>query len=634
MKNQDSSRRRFLCGAVTSMSAMALYQAAPRWAVAQGNTEFQTNNNEVNLKISQQTFSFGNKKNNTITINGQMPGPLLRFREGERAIINVSNALSEDTSIHWHGIILPANMDGVPGLSFAGIKPGETFRYEFDLQQSGTYWYHSHSGLQEQIGHLGPLVIHPADGNIGADREHMILLSDWTFEDPHDIFRKLKVSEGYYNYQKRTIFDTLKDVEEQGLADTWHVRSMWNSMRMDPRDIADVSASAYTYLMNGRDAVMNWEALFNPGEKVRLRLVNGSAMTYFDFRIPGLEMTVVAADGQPVKPVTVDEIRIAIAESYDVIVQPKENKAYTLFAESYDRSGFVRGTLAPRPGMSAAVPPRRTITERGMDAMSMDHGDMDHSSMSHDDTGHGSMGHSGMNHAAMNHPPAETSASGATTPGDHSSMDHSQMSHGNMDHSAMNHGGHEMQGSGKPAVDDIAIHHDPDGHGPGAAMIAANPRSRLDEPGIGLGNDGRRVLVYKDLTGAQTWGDEREPSRNLELHLTGNMQRYMWSFDGKKFSEVDGPVVFRHGERLRLVLVNDTMMDHPIHLHGMWMELENGQYPRPRKHTISLKPSEKVSLLITADAMGDWAFHCHLLYHMEAGMFRVVSVQHGGHHHG
>ncbi len=634
MSETNSSRRRFLCGAVTSLSAMSLYQAAPRWAHAQGTTGGVASNQPVALRIDQRPFSFNGNSAKSITINGQMPGPLLRFTEGQRAVIDVTNNLQEDTSIHWHGIILPANMDGVPGLSFAGIRPGQTFRYEFDINQSGTYWYHSHSGLQEQIGHLGPLVITPADGDIGADREHTILLSDWSFEDPHDIFRNLKVSEGYFNYQKRTIFDTLKDVEEKGLMDTWQVRKMWNDMRMDPRDIADVSASVYTYLMNGRDSVMNWEALFKPGEKIRLRLVNGSAMTYFDFRIPGLTMTVVAADGQPVKPVAVEELRIAIAESYDVIVEPVGNQAYTLFAESMDRSGFVRGTLTPKAGLTAAIPPRRTITERGMDAMSMDHEGMDHGSKDHSKMNHDmpSMDHSKMNHdmPSMDH---------STMNHDMPAMDHSQMNHDMpaMDHSQMNHDMPSMALSGhmplKVPVNDIPIHHDEDGHGPGAAMIAANPRSRLDEPGLGLENNGRRVLVYQDLVGAQSWGDERKPTRNLELHLTGNMQRYMWSFDGVKFSEVDGPIHFTHGERLRLILVNDTMMDHPIHLHGMWMELENGQSPRPRKHTISVKPAEKVSLLITADAMGEWAFHCHLLYHMDAGMFRVVKVSHGGHHH-
>ncbi|MBU2980099.1 copper resistance system multicopper oxidase [Alteromonas sp. C1M14] len=593
MSSTTPTRRQFLCGAITSLSSFALYQASPRWAHGQGYTATSpTQSAPVTLNVAERTFQFSSKPHNTITLNGQMPGPLLRFTEGQTAVVDVTNHLKVDTSVHWHGIILPANMDGVPGLSFAGIKPNATFRYTFDIKQNGTYWYHSHSGLQEQSGHIGPMVITPKDGDIGADREHTILLSDWTFEDPEDIYRNLKVSEGYYNYQKRTLFDTLAEVQAHGLAQTWQSRSMWNAMRMDPRDIADVSASVYTYLMNGKDSLMNFEALFKPNEKVRLRLINGSAMTYFDFRIPGLSLTVVAADGQPVKPVIVDEIRIATAETYDVIVQPKHNKAYTLFAESYDRSGFVRGTLTPQLGLSAAVPARRHLVERTMNAMGMQH------SMPAQHT--------------MEMPPSHQPSSVM------SGSEHS-------------HHAHAPSTPQKLAVPiaDIPVHHQSQGHGQGAAMIAHNPRPRMDEPGLGLANSQRRVLVYQDLIGATPWPDERPPQRHLELHLTGNMQRYMWSFDGKKFSEVDEPIHFEYGERLRLILVNDTMMDHPIHLHGMWMELENGQFPRPRKHTISLKPAEKLSLLITADAKGEWAFHCHLLYHMKAGMFRVVRVQQG-----
>jgi len=551
------------------------------------------NDGPIDLLVEQSAMNVAGKSASPITLNGSMPGPLIRLREGQRARLNVTNALKTDTSIHWHGIILPENMDGVPGISFPGIKPGETFNYEFDVTQNGTYWYHSHSGLQEQIGHLGPLIIEPADGDIGADREHVILLSDWTFDDPHEIYRNLKVSEGYYNYHQRTLSDTFEDIKKQGLAETWKQRGMWNRMRMSSRDILDVTGSVYTYLMNGRDSETNWTALYRPGEKVRLRIINGSAMSFFDFRIPGLEMVVVAADGQPVKPVTVDEFRIGVAETYDVIVQPKDSQPYTFFAESIDRSGYVRGTLATEIGQHAEVPALRPTPERGMDAMGM--------GMGHD---MGSMGTTNMDDMAMRH------------------KDH-EMTSGSMQ--GMDHQEHDMS-SNRPTAPVIDINHSKEGHGAGAAMIAENPTSRLNEPGIGLENVNHRVLVYGDLIGAHPWPDEREPERQIELHLTGNMERYMWSFDGVEFSEVNGPVEFHHGERLRLVLVNDTMMDHPIHLHGMWMELENGQYPRPRKHTISLKPSEVVSLQISADAPGSWAFHCHLLYHMKAGMFRVVSV--------
>lgn len=586
MSNEfNKGRRKFIKSAFTVASALAIAKVAPTWAAPQGRSfkDQILTNDEIDLTIAKSPLLVGNKVGAPITINGQMPGPLIRLKEGQRAKLNVTNRLSEDTSIHWHGIILPENMDGVPGVSFEGIKPGRTFKYRYDVEQNGTYWYHSHSGLQEQLGHLGPLVIEPKDGDIGADREHTIILSDWTFEDPDTVFRNLKVAEGYYNYQKRTIFETFEDVRQQGLEKTWKQREMWGQMRMSPRDIADVTGSTYTYLMNGRDSQMNWSALFKPGEKVRLRIINGSAMSFFDVRIPGLEMTVVAADGQPVKPVSVDEFRIGVAETYDVIVQPKQNKPYTIYAESFDRSGYVRGTLTPELGLEAEVPELRQVPERGMAAMGMGamamSGDMKGNSMN--------MKHMGGNNSHMTH---------------------------------------KMTHKKELPVENIKIKHRESGHGAGAAMIATNPVSRLHEPGIGLEDVDHKVLVYTDLVGAHEWPDTREPERQIELHLTGNMERYMWSFDGKKFTEVDGPVQFHHGERLRLVMVNDTMMDHPIHLHGMWMELENGQYPRPRKHTISLKPSEKVSLLITADAPGSWAFHCHLLYHMKAGMFRVVNV--------
>ncbi|CAB0151861.1 MULTISPECIES: copper resistance system multicopper oxidase [Idiomarinaceae] len=586
MSNEfNKGRRKFIKSAFTVASALAIAKVAPTWAAPQGRSfkDQILTNDEIDLTIAKSPLLVGNKVGTPITINGQMPGPLIRLKEGQRAKLNVTNRLSEDTSIHWHGIILPENMDGVPGVSFEGIKPGRTFKYRYDVEQNGTYWYHSHSGLQEQLGHLGPLVIEPKDGDIGADREHTIILSDWTFEDPDTVFRNLKVAEGYYNYQKRTIFETFEDVRQQGLEKTWKQREMWGQMRMSPRDIADVTGSTYTYLMNGRDSAMNWSALFKPGEKVRLRIINGSAMSFFDVRIPGLEMTVVAADGQPVKPVPVDEFRIGVAETYDVIVQPKQNKPYTIYAESFDRSGYVRGTLTPELGLEAEVPELRQAPERGMAAMGMGamamSGDMKGNSMN--------MKHMGGNNSHMTH---------------------------------------KMTHKKELPVENIKIKHRESGHGAGAAMIATNPISRLHEPGIGLEDVDHKVLVYTDLIGAHEWPDTREPERQIELHLTGNMERYMWSFDGKKFTEVDGPVQFHHGERLRLVMVNDTMMDHPIHLHGMWMELENGQYPRPRKHTISLKPSEKVSLLITADAPGSWAFHCHLLYHMKAGMFRVVNV--------
>lgn len=606
------SRRQVLKGSaalgVGSAAAMGL---SPAWANPWGRTNVYSKGveegPEVSLAIRRESIPIDGQEASAFSINGTSPGPLIRLQEGQDAVLRVTNLLDESTSIHWHGLILPPGMDGVPGVSFAGIAPGETFTYRFPVRQNGTYWYHSHSGMQEQLGHVGPLIIDAAKREpFRYDREHVILLTDWTFEDPMSVFRNLKTMEGYYNFQERTIADFFADVRQNGLAPTAEMRGMWAKMRMSSRDIADVTGSTYTYLLNGHSPEENWNALFKPGERVRLRVINGSAMSYFDVRIPGLKMTVVAADGQPVQPVPVDEFRIGVAETYDVLVSPEDDQAYTIFAESMDRSGYARATLAPREGMQAEIPDRRQIADRGMEAMGAHGmGGMDHSSM-------GGMDHSGMS--------------------DMEGMDHSNMSASEMEE--MNHG--DMEGMDHSAMSGMSGMDHPTGmtgeqrNTLASGMLAsgeAQPGSRYGQVGIGIDPDERRVLVYRDLKAFTPWPDRREPGRELELHLTGNMERYMWSFDGKKFSEVTGPIHFEKDERLRLILVNDTMMEHPIHLHGMWMELENGQGELiPRKHTLNVKPGERVSALITADAEGSWAFHCHLLYHMDAGMFRVVQV--------
>ncbi|MDX1581111.1 MAG: copper resistance system multicopper oxidase, partial [Alphaproteobacteria bacterium] len=542
------------------------------------------------------------KKDEAITLNGTLPAPLLRWREGDDLTLRVHNRLGEDTSIHWHGILLPPHMDGVPGVSFPGIKPGETFIYRFPVKQAGTYWYHSHSNLQEQLGHYGPLLIEPAgEDPVAYDREHIIVLSDWAFMDPHALFMKLKKMGHAFNYDKRTLGDFFQDVGEMGFSDAVEERSMWGDMRMDPTDLSDVNGATYTFLINGHGPADNWTGLFHPGERVRLRIINASAMSIFNLRIPGLPMTVVQADGLNVKPVEVDEFQIGVAETYDVVIAP-ENRAYTLMAEGIARQGYVRATLSPRPGLSAEVPPLREPPLLTMKDMGMAHG--------------GSHGTS-----------AKDSGQG---------MDHSQMDHAQMDHSMM---GHDMHGGMdmKPAMGmesgmdmsgegDMVRHDHPTG--PGVMNTAMMPVSRLHEPGLGLENVPHRTLSYADLESLEPNPDRRAPGREIELHLTSNMERYMWSFDGVKFSEVDGPVIFHEGERLRLTMVNDTMMNHPIHLHGMFFDVVNGSHHhKPRKHTIIVKPGEKLSVDITADAVGDWAFHCHLLYHMHAGMFRVVSVK-------
>ncbi|MDD3650303.1 copper resistance system multicopper oxidase [Immundisolibacter sp.] len=580
----------------------------------------------VDLTVARERIDIAGKRAFAHTLNGSVPGPLIELYEGQEARLRVRNTLDdEDASIHWHGILLPFEMDGVPGVSFPGIRPGETFEARFPVRQAGTYWYHSHSGLQEQTGVYGPLVIHPAGGYAEPfERDYVVLLSDWTHEDPRAVLAKLKKVSHYYNFQEQTLPQVLA-------AGQWQQWLAWQRMRMSPTDIADVTGYTYTYLMNGLHPAGNWTGLFAPGERVRLRFINGSAMTYFNLRIPGLPMTVVQADGQDVQPVETDELQIAIAETYDVIVTPQD-RAYTVFAESMDRSGFAAGTLAPRAGMTAAIPalrrrPLRTMTDMGMDHAG--HGGHGGGAMSGPDT-------TGMDHAAMGHAPsadphAGHAAMGHTVPDPHAG--HAMGGSPPVDHAAM---GHVPPASGprsaktgveRAAPGPVLAVHGADNHGVGNAGVAQLQRDRTAEPGTGLADVDHRVLVYADLLARTPTRDTRPPARDIELHLTGHMERYMWSFDGKKFSQVHGPILFRHGERLRLTLVNDTMMEHPIHLHGMFFEVDNGAGAyRPRKHTVSVKPAERLRLLITADEPGRWAFHCHLLYHMHMGMMRVVEV--------
>ena len=584
---------RFTAGMGMAVGFDSLVPAYARQITAASEPENRREYSDIiDLQVHETTLKIGRRDAKSFTVNGSIPGPLVRLREGQTATIRVSNHLKEDTSIHWHGLILPPEMDGVPGVSFAGIKPGKTFTYRFPVKQSGTYWYHSHSGMQEQQGHFGPLIIDPIEPEpFKYERDYVVMLSDWTFEHPHHILANLKKMSAYYNYQRRTVATFFQDLP-------------WKQMRMDPTDIADVTGATYTYLMNGMTSESNWTGLFQPGEKVRLRFINASAMTFFDIRIPGLKMTVVQADGQNVQPVTVDEFRIAVAETYDVIVEPQEDAAYTIFAETMDRSGYARGTLAPRQGMTAPIPERRTRPLRSMADMGMNH----------DEDGHSQHNTSGNDngHSQHNMPGNDGGHSRHNMPGNDS--EHSQH---NM---PGNDGGHSQHNQG--------VMHGSDNHGPGNAGVPMMVQSRLHEPGIGLeSTDTHRVLVYTDLRSLKPGYDQRQPEREIELHLTGNMERYMWSFDGKKYSQAKEPIRFYNGERVRLTFVNDTMMEHPIHLHGMWMELDNGAGShKPRKHTINVKPAERLSVDITADAPGNWAFHCHLLYHMEVGMFRIVSV--------
>ena len=584
----------------------------PVWALDRpGQTGDQEilSGTEFDLTIDSLSVNFSGRERTAMAINGSIPGPLLRWREGDTVTLRVRNRLPQDTSIHWHGILLPANMDGVPGFSFAGIAPGGLYEYRFEVKQSGTYWYHSHSAFQEQLGVYGPLIIDPREPEpFTYDRDYVVMLSDWTDESPARVLAKLKKQADYYNRGRRTLGDFIDDVADQGWSDTLSNRWAWAKMNMSPTDLADVSGETYTYLLNGQAPDGNWTGLFEAGERIRLRLINGSAMTYFDFRIPGLKLTVVAVDGQLVEPVEVDELRLAVAETVDVIVAPDGSQdAYTLFAQSMDRSGYARGTLAVRQGLSAPVPQPDPRPELSMSDMG--HGD--HGSHgaggAQPATGHDAMNHGEMNHAQMGH----------------SQTDHGQMNHAGMtgmDHSAMDHGGaissspmqtHPASETGNPLVD----------------MQTMMPVAKLDDPGIGLRDNGRRVLTYADLRSTFPDPDGREPTRTIELHLTGHMERFAWSFDGIPYADAE-PVRLTYGERVRFVLVNDTMMHHPIHLHGMWSDLEDEQGNfKVRKHTIDIPPGARRSYRVTADALGRWAYHCHMLMHMDLGMFREVRVE-------
>ena len=549
--------RRRLLRAAAATSALTLAPSVLRGALAAPARPPLLSGTEFQLEIAAAPINITGRQRTATAVNGSVPAPILSWREGDTVTLAVTNRLSEPSSIHWHGKLVPNPMDGVPGLTFAGIPPGETFVYRFPVHQSGTYWYHSHSAFQEQTGLYGPLVIDPKGGYAQPfDRDYVVMLSDWTDTSPETIVSNLKFQSDYYNFQQRTVGTFLDDVAKNGLAATVSDRLMWGQMRMSPTDILDVSGATYTYLLNGQPPARNWTALFRPGERVRLRFINGSTMSIFDVRVDGLPMSIVQADGNEVVPVMVDEFRIGVAETYDVIVQPTADRAYTIFVQSEDRTGYARGTLAPRAGMEAAIPPMdprplRTMTDMGM----------------------------GMQRGSM------------------------------PDMSSMGAGAEAKKLAGAVGVDNVA----------------EMPTERLNRAGEGFPPD-RRVLTYADLRAIRPGNDPRPPSRDITLHLTGNMERFIWGFDGKKFSEAE-PIVLQRSERVRFVLINDSMMEHPIHLHGLWSELENGHGAyRPYKHTINVKPGEKLSYLVTADVPGRWAYHCHLLYHMELGMFREVRV--------
>ena len=624
----NNSRRRFVFGASAMLALMSIPFPKNAFANALSQSLSQLSGKVFDLSIDYKMVNFTGKSARATVVNQLLPAPLLRWKEGETITLRVKNNLDHDSSIHWHGIILPTEMDGVPGFSFDGIKPGETFEYQFTVQQSGTYWYHSHSGYQEQTGLFGAIVIDPATPDpVIYDRDYVIMLSDWSDEAPENIYAKLKKQADYYNYRERTVMDFFSDVDKNGLANTWNARSMWNNARMSDRDISDVTGSTYTYLMNGNPPQQGWQGLFEQGEKVRLRFINSSAMTIFDVRIPGLKMTVVASDGQNIQPVSVDEFRIGVAETYDVVIEPEVDNAYCIFAQSIDRTGFTVGNLTSDPSLHSPIPPMDPRPVLGHSDMGMDMSDMDMSGMDHSKMAMGGGDMSGMDHSKM-----------AMGGGDMSGMDHSKMAMGGGDMSGMEHSKMAMDAA-KATVSGLGlagfgsnneIKHIDTEFGPQVDMRADAPKSGLHDPGIGLRDHqqqfNRKVLTYGDIKGLHPTYDTRQPSREIQLHLTGNMNRYMWSVNGVKFMDA-APLEFEYGERLRITLVNDTMMTHPMHLHGMWSELETGDPDFiPRKHTVLVQPGSKISYLVTADAKGQWAYHCHLLFHMP-GMFRKVVVK-------
>jgi CopA family copper-resistance protein len=592
MNNKLLSRRQFVTGVTMGAAALAINPSILFAGVVSNKGLNTLTGNVFNLSIGEQSVNFTGTQRKATTVNNSLPAPLLRFKEGEEVVLHVTNHLQESTSIHWHGLILPSEMDGVPNISndFTGINPGETFTYRFKAAQSGTYWYHSHSGFQEQTGLYGPIVIDPIEKDpVAYDKDYVVMLSDWTDEDPMDVYKKLKKLSHYYNFNERSHEDLMSDIDKKGIENTWNDRKMWNQMRMSQRDLADVTGYTYTYLTNGITPDKGWVGLFNKGEKVRLRFINGSAMTFFDVRIPGLRMTVVSADGQNIEPVSVDEFRLGVSETYDVIVEPKDDRAYTIFAQDIARSGYARGTLTPNESVIGEVPELDAVanlshSDMGMDMSGMDHGSMD-----------------------MSKPMAGM---------DHSKMDMSKPMAG-MDHSKMDMGAVSVM---KSMVD----HADTE-FGPHVDMRSESPQYRLDDPGVGLRNNGRKVLTYADLFNLNMTHNYPDPDREIELHLTGNMSRYMWSINGIKFADAE-PLQFKFGEVIRITFVNDTMMNHPMHLHGMWSDLETGDNMYiPRKHTVIVQPGAKISYRVLVDAKGSWAYHCHLLYHM-LGMFRRVDV--------
>ncbi|HSG60646.1 MAG TPA: copper resistance system multicopper oxidase [Pseudomonadales bacterium] len=663
----NSQRRTFVKGAAvaSALAGMGFSPSTLFAAVAKGSGQItpmerprELRGTEFFLEIGESIVNFTGEPQIAKTVNNMLPSPTLVWREGDEVTIHVKNNLKEDTSLHWHGMILPFEMDGVPGFGFDGIKPGETFTYRFKVQQHGTYWYHSHSGFQRPEGMFGAILIEPKIPDpYEYQRDYIIQLADWSDEDPHDILRHLKLMPDYYNYKQRTVGDFIDEASEKGLRRALADRKMWNEMSMMDRDLSDVTGDTYTFLMNGHTPASHWRGLYTPGEKIRLRFINTGSMTFYDIHMPGLTMTVIAADGNLIQPVEVDQLRIAVAETYDVLIEPKDGQAYAVFAQAIDRSGYAIGSITTREDDLAPTPPMDplpilTHADMGHGMDHSGHGSMNHSGHgSMDHSGHGSMDHSGHSsmdhsgHGSMDHSvhgSMDHSAHGSMDHSGHGSMDHSTMNHasmdhsahGSMDHSTMNHGsmdhsGHIMGAMLMPdanrEVADWPVEMAEVRWGPNTNMQVTDAQYRLNDPGVGLRDNGRRVLTYADLKNLYPTNRAPKPDREIVLNLTGNMERYLWSIDGVPFSEAE-PLYFKYGERLRITFINHTMMTHPMHLHGMWSEVETGDNNYlPKKHVVNVQSGSRISIRVNVDAKGHWAFHCHMLYHM-GGMFRRVIV--------
>jgi len=632
------NRRQFVRGlALTSVAAAVATNIPSAMAsdefLSQGTAKFNPKQpmltgTEFDLTISETTVNITGTPAVATLVNGSLPAPTLVWHEGDEITLRVTNKLTVDSSIHWHGIVVPTNMDGVPGLSYDGIKPGETYVYKFTVKQNGTYWYHSHSAYQEQTGLIGAIVILPKKQEpVHSDHDYVIQLSDWSDTDPETIYANLKKMGDYYNFNQRTVGDFWSELKQKGFSQAWKDRSVWNNMKMSDRDLSDVTGATYTYLMNGLSPNAHWRTVVESGKKVRLRFINSSSMTFFDVQIPGLKMTVVAADGNLIQPVEVDEFRIGVAETYDVIVEPDTDKqAYAIFAQAIDRSGYAIGSITSDASKLAATPAMDPLPILGMTDMGMEMNEVQMDGMNQSDNEMSG----GMQMDATNQ--SDNEMSGDMQMGqDVSNADHSKNAHA-MSNMNVNLDDEQIPMDMNPKLPLIGI---PKNEGPQVAIRATGPqvamratgaKYRLDDPGVGLRNNGRKVLTYADLKNLYPTRHEPKPTKQLLLHLTGNMERYMWSIDGIPYDESQ-PLKFKFGERIRVTFINDTMMNHPMHLHGVWSDLETGDENHiPRKHTIVVQPGAKISYRVTMNARGDWAYHCHMLYHM-MGMFRRVQIR-------